>query len=79
VLWLEDGRLKALAALVRDPVCGMLRPQQAPARLEENASVLYFCSRGCRDQYEHERGAGAGLHGTPVGYSGGIEGGANGD
>jgi ABC-type lipoprotein release transport system permease subunit len=24
VLWLEDGRLKALAALVRDPVCGML-------------------------------------------------------
>jgi YHS domain-containing protein len=57
VLWLEDGRPKALAVLVPDPVCGMLLdPQQAPARLEENASVLYFCSRGCRYQYEHEHG-----------------------
>jgi putative ABC transport system ATP-binding protein len=56
VLWLEDGRLKALAALVRDPVCGMLLdPRQAPARLEEEESVLYFCSRGCREQYEQER------------------------
>ena len=55
VLWLEDGRLKTLAALVRDPVCGMLLdPQQAPARLEQDGSRLYFCSRGCRDQYEHE-------------------------
>ena len=57
VLWLEDGRLKALAALVRDPVCGMLLdPARAPARLEEDGAVLYFCSRGCRAQYEEERG-----------------------
>ena len=56
VLWLEDGRLKALAALVRDPVCGMLLdPADAPARLDEDGAVLYFCSRGCREQYEEER------------------------
>jgi putative ABC transport system ATP-binding protein len=62
VLWLEDGRLKALAALVRDPVCGMLLdPAQSPVSLEEDGSVLYFCSRGCRDQYQQECGTGAGL------------------
>ena len=55
VLWLEDGRLKAMTALVRDPVCGMLLdPAQAPAQLAANGEVLYFCSRGCRLQYEEE-------------------------
>jgi putative ABC transport system ATP-binding protein len=35
VLWLEDGRLKAL---VRDPVCGMLLdPTQASGQLERAA------------------------------------------
>jgi putative ABC transport system ATP-binding protein len=53
VLWLEDGRLKAISALVRDPVCGMLLdPQQAPAQLAANGETTYFCSRGCRRQYE---------------------------
>jgi putative ABC transport system ATP-binding protein len=62
VLWLEDGRLKALAALVRDPVCGvLLDPAQSPVSLEEDGSVLYFCSRGCRDQYQQECGTGASL------------------
>jgi putative ABC transport system ATP-binding protein len=74
VVWLEDGRLKALAALVRDPVCGMLLldPQQAPARLEEDGSVLYFCSGGCRDQFQQERGSGLTRQqraSTPGGYS----------
>ena len=56
VLWLEDGRLKALAGLVRDPVCGMLLdPEQAPARLEEGEETRYFCSRGCREEYQGER------------------------
>jgi YHS domain-containing protein len=50
------GRLKTLAALVRDPLCGMLLdPQQAPAQLEQDGSLLHFCSRGCRDHYEQER------------------------
>jgi YHS domain-containing protein len=58
VLWLEDGRLKALAALVRDPVCAMLLdPEQTPVQLEHGGSLLYFGSRGCRDQYEQERAA----------------------
>ena len=53
VLWLEDGRLKTLASLVRDPVCGMLLdPSQAPAALEHAGESIYFCSRGCQAQYE---------------------------
>ena len=53
VLWLEDGELRHLAALVRDPVCGMfLAPDQAPSRLEREGDTFYFCSRGCRLEYE---------------------------
>jgi putative ABC transport system ATP-binding protein len=64
VLWLEDGRFKALQALVRDPVCGMLiDPAEAPASIEEDGTTLYFCSRGCRGEF-------LGTLGTPVGYSG---------
>jgi len=56
VLWLEDGRLKPLASLVRDPVCGMLLdPDEAPARLESGGESIYFCSRGCQTQYEEEQ------------------------
>ena len=63
VLWLEDGRFKALQALVRDPVCGMLiDPSEAPASIEQDGAPLYFCSRGCRDEFL----AGAG---TPKGYT----------
>lgn len=56
VLWLEDGQLRALAALVRDPVCGMLvDPAQAPATIEEEGKTISFCSRGCRQQFVDER------------------------
>ena len=52
VLWLEDGRLKALEALVRDPVCGMLlEPDQAAATLEREGVTYYFCAAGCRDDF----------------------------
>ena len=55
VLWLEDGRLKAMNALVRDPVCGMLLdPAQAAASLPAGDGTLYFCSRGCMREYEEE-------------------------
>jgi len=55
VLWLEDGRFKALQALVRDPVCGMLLdPDEAPAFLDHDGERLYFCSSGCREEYERE-------------------------
>lgn len=52
VLWLEDGRFKALQALVRDPSCGMLiDPAEAPASLEQDGATLSFCSRGCREEF----------------------------
>jgi putative ABC transport system ATP-binding protein len=55
VLWLEDGRLKALAALATDPVCGMsLEPDRAAASLEVGGQRLVFCSRGCRDELLEE-------------------------
>ena len=58
VFWLEDGQFKALQALVRDPVCGMLvDPTEAPASLEQAGTQLYFCSRGCLEQYQQERWA----------------------
>jgi len=63
VLWLEDGRFKALQALVRDPSCGMLvDPEQAPASHELDGQRLFFCSRGCRDEFLAQN--------TPQGYSG---------
>ena len=62
VLWLEDGKFKAMQALVRDPVCGMLiDPTEAPASLERNGEHLSFCSRGCRDEFVSQT--------TPPGYS----------
>jgi putative ABC transport system ATP-binding protein len=62
VLWLEDGALRSLQALVRDPVCGMLiDPARARASLEQDGERLLFCSRGCRDEYISTR--------TPTGYA----------
>jgi len=62
VLWLEDGRFRALQALVRDPVCGMLiDPGQAPASIERSGETLHFCSRGCRDEFLNDPN-------TPAGY-----------
>jgi putative ABC transport system ATP-binding protein len=55
VLWLEDGPCKEMAALVRDPVCNMLLdPERAPEPIEQDGSAIFFCSRGCREQYEQE-------------------------
>ena len=52
LLWLEDGQFKALQALVRDPVCGMpIEPAEAPASIEQDGTMLYFCSRGCREEF----------------------------
>ena len=62
VLWLEDGALRSLQALVRDPVCGMLiDPARAGASVEQDGERVLFCSRGCRDEF---------LRGdTPEGYA----------
>ena len=52
VLWLEDGRFKALQALVRDPICGMLlEPDRAAASIDTDEGWVYFCAHGCRDEF----------------------------
>jgi len=33
----------------------LLDPERAPARLADDGSIAYFCSRGCREQYQQER------------------------
>ena len=51
-LWLEDGALRPLANLVRDPTCGMLlEPGRAAATLERDGATISFCSKGCRDEF----------------------------
>jgi putative ABC transport system ATP-binding protein len=48
VLWLEDGQIRDIGSLVRDPVCGMsVEQQNAAASIEHGGRAYYFCSRGC--------------------------------
>ena len=54
VLWLEDGQFKELAGLVTDPVCDMRFDPSEAVTLEWNGETLYFCSYGCRQQFENE-------------------------
>jgi putative ABC transport system ATP-binding protein len=54
VLWLEDGHFKEIAALERDPVCGMLVEPERAVRLEREGETFYFCAVGCRDQFQRE-------------------------
>ncbi len=52
ILWLEDGRLKDIGRLERDPNCGMaVEPEQARA-LTHEGRTYYFCSAGCRREFE---------------------------
>lgn len=53
VLWLEDGRFKEIGQLVEDPVCGMkLEREKAPASIRVGETEYFFCSRGCRWEFE---------------------------
>ncbi len=39
--------------MARDPVCGMeVDPQSAAARATYNGVTFYFCSQGCKEQFE---------------------------
>ncbi len=58
VLWLEDGRLKEVGGLERDPVCGMLVAPERAVRLDRAGTTLFFCAAGCLAQYEQEYLAG---------------------
>lgn len=47
VLWLEDGRLRAIGKMVRDPVCGLGVEVERSVSIEHEGRTYYFCSRGC--------------------------------
>jgi putative ABC transport system ATP-binding protein len=52
LLWLEDGQFKNIVEMAIDPVCGMsVDREHAPARTDYDGRVLYFCARGCRDEF----------------------------
>lgn len=53
VLWLEDGQFKEMVTMATDPVCGMaLEREKATAVLEVGGTTYYFCSKGCRAEFE---------------------------
>ncbi len=54
VLWLEDGRFHDLAALERDPVCGMTVERERAVVATHADQPVFFCSDGCRDQYARD-------------------------
>lgn len=52
VLWLEDGEFKNIVQMETDPVCGMVIEQEnAPAQVQYNGHIYYFCAVGCRDEF----------------------------
>jgi putative ABC transport system ATP-binding protein len=55
VLWLDDGRFKEMAALARDPVCGMRVEPERGITLEWEGETFHFCAAGCREQFEQEQ------------------------
>jgi putative ABC transport system ATP-binding protein len=52
VLWLEDGRIKDIGQLVRDPVCGASVETDTSVTLEHEGRTYYFCSRGCSWEFQ---------------------------
>ena len=52
---LPTGRVNALSALAKDPVCGMsVDPATATHKVEHGGSTYHFCSAGCRDKFVAE-------------------------
>ena len=62
VLWLEDGQFKAIVEMATDPVCGMAVEREKAISAERNGQTLFFCSRGCRDEFLGARQQSAALH-----------------
>ncbi len=53
VLWLEDGAFKEMRTMATDPVCGMaIEQEKAAASMEFRDETIFFCSRGCKLQFE---------------------------
>lgn len=41
--------------MAKDPVCGMdVDPNNAPAKSQHEGQTCYFCSQGCKEQFEKE-------------------------
>ena len=51
VLWLEDGAFKDMVTMATDPVCGMGVERERAVSAERDGDVLFFCSRGCREEF----------------------------
>lgn len=55
VLWMEDGCLKDLSALIHDPVCGMALDESRAATTEVYmGQTYYFCAAGCRELFTED-------------------------
>lgn len=54
VFWLEDGRFKDIGRLEHDPVCGMALEAEEAETLEHAGRTYYFCSSGCRREFEED-------------------------
>lgn len=53
VLWLEDGQFKEMITMAQDPVCQMpIEQGKAAATLVHEGVTYYFCSRGCKAEFE---------------------------
>jgi putative ABC transport system ATP-binding protein len=52
VLWLEDGRIRDIGQMVRDPVCGMSVEVQKSVSVEHHGETYHFCSRGCSWEFQ---------------------------
>lgn len=51
VLWLEDGQFKEMVSMATDPVCGMAVELENAFTVDWNGQILYFCAKGCRDEF----------------------------
>jgi len=52
VLWLEDGRIKDIGLVARDPVCRMSVEIDGAPALEHEGHTFHFCSVGCRAEFQ---------------------------
>jgi putative ABC transport system ATP-binding protein len=52
VLCLEDGRIKDIGRLARDPVCGMSVEVESSVSIQYAGATMHFCSRGCSWEFE---------------------------
>ena len=52
VIWMEDGRIKDIGQMARDPVCGMSVEVDRAVAVEYQGRTFHFCSRGCSWEFQ---------------------------